>query len=139
MVNLSQVEHIADMYKNSDLYQWAKLFRATEYEEVKKMAEHSPIMKEAGVFIRELTSDEEQKLRLEAREKYYADRRAIFSSGYDSGFNSGLDAALEKMNLLTQHLITDNRLDDLKRCSSDPHFLQELFREYGISLEAAEK
>lgn len=135
MVNLSQLEHATDTHRNSDLYQWAKLIRAAEYEEVKEMAEHSPIMKEAGVFIRELTSDEELKFRLEAREKYYADRKAIFSSGFDSGY----DAAIEKMNLLTQYLISDNRLDDLKRCTSDPHFQQELFREYGITLEASEK
>ena len=103
------------------------------------MSKNSPVLKEAGVYIRELTSDEELKLRLEAREKYYADRKAIFSSGYDTGYGSGFDSALEKMNRLTGHLLSDNRLEDLKRCTSDPDFLQKLFQEYGISRSSSEK
>ncbi|MDO4273410.1 MAG: Rpn family recombination-promoting nuclease/putative transposase [Eubacteriales bacterium] len=139
MLNLSEIDHATEAQKQSDLYQWAKLFLATEYEEVKEMSKNSPVLKEAGVYIRELTSDEELKLRLEAREKYYADRKAIFSSGYDTGYGSGFDSALEKMNRLTGHLLSDNRLEDLKRCTSDPDFLQKLFQEYGISRSSSEK
>ena len=35
--------------------------------------------------------------------------------------------------LLIQNLLTDNRMDDLAKISSDPELLEQLIREYNLS------
>lgn len=42
------------------------------------------------------------------------------------------EAAAEKINMLNQKLLADNRTEDLKKSTEDPDFQHQLMVEYGI-------
>jgi cell division protein FtsB len=50
---------------------WARLFKATSWEEIHMLTENKPIITEAAKTVYSLTQDEEFRLRCEAREDYY--------------------------------------------------------------------
>ena len=59
---LSYISKVTDDVKNSSLYHWACLFKATTWKEMLAMAEQSESIKKAVVTLRQLTNDEKIKL-----------------------------------------------------------------------------
>ena len=66
-----------------------------------------------------------------------------FSDGFNDGFNDGFsdgvksgtrmgEEQIKKINTLTRLLIHDGRTEDLLRCTSDPEFQKQLFKEYDL-------
>lgn len=52
--------------------------------------------------------------------------------GIELGIEQGLELGMDKINILNQKLIADNRNDDLIRSFNDSEFQQMLLREYGL-------
>ena len=52
--------------------------------------------------------------------------------GLEEGREKGLAAGLERMQLLNQKLLQDNRIEDLKKASIDDTYLKKLMEEYNI-------
>ena len=60
---------------------WAKLFKATTWEEIKMLAEQNNTLHEAAVTMRELTADEKIRMQCEARERYERDQYSMIRTG----------------------------------------------------------
>ena len=58
VLDLSYISKVTDDVKNSSLYHWACLFKATTWKEMLAMAEQSESIKKAVVTLRQLTNDE---------------------------------------------------------------------------------
>ena len=54
------------------------------------------------------------------------------AEGLDRGRTEGHTQGLQQMQFLTQKLLQDNRIEDLKKASEDENYLQKLMEEYGI-------
>jgi len=52
--------------------------------------------------------------------------------GREEGIKEGLEKGSELMAALTRVLLSENRIEDLKRASEDIDFRKELYEEYGI-------
>lgn len=92
------------------------------------MAESNDILNSTAVTLHRLTADEEMRLRCEARERYYADEQCNRLAGIQEGIQKGY----EDINQLNTRLMTDNRLEDLKRSIGDSEYQIQLLKEYGI-------
>ena len=57
----------------SEIYYWARLFKATTWEEIRMLAEKNESIKKSIVTLKELTADEQAKMQMEARERYRRD------------------------------------------------------------------
>jgi hypothetical protein len=51
---------------------------------------------------------------------------------FEDGRKEGLSKGQERMNRLIEHLMQDNRQDDLLRSVNDPAYQEELMQEYGL-------
>ena len=84
VLNLNQINHVPKEYKNS-LYHWAKLFKATTWEEIKMLAEKNDYMGETIVTLHQMTEDEKIAAECAARERYERDTLSIYRKGLREG------------------------------------------------------
>ena len=84
VLNLNQINHVPKDYKNS-LYHWAKLFKATTWEEIKMLAEKNDYMGETIVTMHQMTEDEKIAAECAARERYERDTLSIYRKGLREG------------------------------------------------------
>ncbi|MCM1253570.1 MAG: Rpn family recombination-promoting nuclease/putative transposase [Clostridium sp.] len=76
VVDLSHIELATDDDKEYHIYDWAKLFKATTWEEIKMLAAKDPYINEASKTIFQLSAEEQILKRCRDREEYYLDLRA---------------------------------------------------------------
>lgn len=72
-----------------DLYQWALLFKATTWEELKMLAEKNAYIGNTIVTLHELTEDEKIRQQYEARERYEWDMASATATGIRMGRKEG--------------------------------------------------
>ena len=105
VLDLSYISKVTDDVKNTSLYHWACLFKATTWKEMLAMAEQSESIRKAVVTLRQLTNDEKIKLQCEARERYRMDWQSSMRTSFEKGKKEGLEEAAtdtQKLILLTQ-------------------------------------
>ena len=76
MVDLSHIDLATDEDKKYHIDYWAKLFKATTWEEIKMLADKDQYINEASKTIFQLSADEQIRKRCLDREEYYLDMRA---------------------------------------------------------------
>ena len=76
MVDLSHIDLATDEDKKYHIDYWAKLFKATTWEEIKMLADKDQYINEASNTIFQLSADEQIRKRCRDREEYYLDLRA---------------------------------------------------------------
>ncbi|NLG05793.1 MAG: hypothetical protein GX567_18500, partial [Clostridia bacterium] len=81
VLDLKSIKLATTEDKACKLDYWAKLFKATTWEEIQMLAEQNDLLQEAAVTMRELTADEKIRLQCEARERYERDQRSMFMTG----------------------------------------------------------
>ena len=89
VLDLSYISKVTDDVKNSSLYHWACLFKATTWKEMLAMAEQSESIKKAVVTLRQLTNDEKITLQCEARERYHMDWQSSMRTRFEKGKKRG--------------------------------------------------
>ncbi len=124
MLNLSQMENVPEEEKDSELYYWAKLFKATTWEEIRMLSEEKDYLNAAATNLCELSEEEKIQLQCEARDRYYLEMSCAQEAGYTKGKNV--------INQLNERLIQAGRIEDLKRSVSDEVFQTQLLQEYGL-------
>ena len=85
VVSLKHIENAEDKENPNGLYKWAKLFAATNWEEVKTIVENNDYMKSVASGIQVLTEDEKVRLAVEARAKALSDMTSRYDRGVDAG------------------------------------------------------
>ncbi|MDO4345510.1 MAG: Rpn family recombination-promoting nuclease/putative transposase [Eubacteriales bacterium] len=133
MLDLSQTDTVTDEVRASALYYWACLFKAKCWEEICMLAEKNEGIRDAAVKLRVLSEEEKIQLQCEGRERYLMDMSCSRNEGYAEGMEDGLSKGQASINELHSRLLTENRIDDLKRSTTDPAFQKQLLEEYGIS------
>ncbi len=128
MLNLTQIENVTDEERQSTLYQWAKLFRATTWEEIKMLANKDSSISEFTSTLYEMSEDEKIYQQCLARERYERDKLSCVAYGKKQGLEEGRD----QINKLNHLLIESNRLDDLKRSTADSAYQAELLKEFNL-------
>jgi predicted transposase/invertase (TIGR01784 family) len=71
VLDLNRVDLATEEDRLYKIDYWARLFKATSWEEIHMLTENKPIITEAAKTVYSLTQDEEFRLRCEAREDYY--------------------------------------------------------------------
>ena len=76
VVDLSQIDLATEEDKRYHIDYWAKLFKATTWEEIKMLSAKDKYIDEASKTIFQLSADEQIRKRCLDREEYYLDMRA---------------------------------------------------------------
>ena len=100
VLDLRCIDFATDEDKACKLDYWAKLFKATTWEEIKMLAEQNKTVHETAVTMRELTADDKIRLQCEARERYEMDRRSLLNNGVKKGIQQGIEQGIEQGKLL---------------------------------------
>jgi len=97
-------------YKN-DLVHWAKLFRATTWEDIKTLVNGNPVLEEvANRMYSENTIPEERTL-MEAHERFLAQKRGAYNAGVKEGMKRSAEIIEEKNALIVEK---DQRIAELE-------------------------
>ena len=75
--------------EEEELYEWAKLFKATTWEEIKMLAEKNEYIADTVVTLKQLTADEKIRMQCQAREDYEHDRATLLRQGREEGIEEG--------------------------------------------------
>ena len=75
VLDLKQIEMATDEDISYQIHYWAKLFRATTWEEIKMLTENNEALMQAAETAYVLSADEQIRLQCQAREEYYRDQR----------------------------------------------------------------
>ena len=70
VIDLTQIEQATEKDRLYGLYDWAKLFKSTTWEEIKMLVANNKNLEEAAATAYQLTSDEEIRLQCETRRDY---------------------------------------------------------------------
>ena len=136
MLNLKQIENVTDNERQSSLYQWAKLFKATTWEEIKMLAKDDSSISEFTFTLYEMSEDEKIRYQCFARERYEHDRASAIEYGIEQGIERGIEQGIERghnqITALNLKLIEANRIDDLTHASTDSQYLQQLLKEFNL-------
>lgn len=73
MLDLSHIELATTEDKLYHIHEWAMLFKATTWEEIKMIAEKNEYLKEASKTMFQMSADELVRKRCRDREEYYQD------------------------------------------------------------------
>ncbi len=124
VLNLKQLELATeeDMLYGIDL--WAKLFKATTWEELKMLANSDPDMQEAVVTVCQLTMDQKIRQRCEAREDYYCR-------------TAGRERLLKESLAENERLVSENKqlISENEELASKNKKLQQKLTALGIDIQ----
>ena len=160
MIELSKLNEADDYEKQEELYHWAKLIAADRWEDICMEAKGNPYRELVQEELEKIRQDETERWLYLREEMALMDERCRLNTAMHQGLNrgrteglaegldrgrteglaEGLDRGrteghtqgLQQMQFLTQKLLQDNRIEDLKKASEDENYLQKLMEEYGI-------
>ena len=89
VLNLKAVDNDFVTKEPEELYEWAKLFKATTWEEIRMLAEKNEYIADTVVTLRKLTADEKIRMQCQAREDYEHDRATLLRQGREEGRKEG--------------------------------------------------
>ena len=100
LLQLNQLGKPEDEKNMPEIYYWARLFKATTWEEIRMLAEKNESIKKSIVTLKELTADEKAKMQMEARERYRRDMVAA----QDFGREQGMEQSKQEIQSLKDNL-----------------------------------
>lgn len=113
--------------------------REAMYEEIRSDSAYRQLQPDTGKVISALLGDE--KLRKCINEQNIEGGTINMCKALDDMWKDAETRGLKKgenyFARLTEHLLTDARLEDLKKAIENPVFRNELYREYGIAFESS--
>ncbi|MBQ8318639.1 MAG: Rpn family recombination-promoting nuclease/putative transposase [Lachnospiraceae bacterium] len=107
MLQLNQLGNAEDEANMPDLYHWARLFRATTWEEIIMLAEMNENIKECIVTLKELSEDEKIQLECEARERHRMDLAAATRFGREEERHSNIVKSISSLRAIS---LSDNQI-----------------------------
>ena len=125
VLDLTQIDHVSEEEKQTDLYYWAKLFCAQSWEEIAMFAEKNKSIEEDAATMKKLNADEKIKLQCEARERNELDMLSASRNAYRNGVREGG----ERLNQLNRLLAEQGRVDDIIKAASDEEYRKKLHEE----------
>ncbi len=128
VLDLTQAELATTEDRQNNLYQWAKLFKAQTWEEIKMLAKENEYIEEAAMTMFDVTAEENIRLQCEARQRYEEDRASLLASGMRQGIKQGT----ERYATLNQLLIKEKQYEEIERAAEDENYRNHLYKKYHI-------
>ena len=141
VIELKEIENAGQAERESGLYQWARLFKAQTWEELKEVAKESETMAKAVVTLKDLSEDDKIKLQCEARYRYEHDMASMRELGRKEGREEGREEGKKEGREEGQNEgleIGVVILDELEAGMSEKEILGQLVREFSMTPEKAE-
>lgn len=124
MLQLNQLEKIEDKEKETELYYWARLFKATTWEEIAMLAEKSESINEGIVTLKKLSEDEKIRMQCEARENYRRDMASAIQHGEEKGIRAVILDNMEQGVSKEQIIEKLEKLFDLEESLATEYYKQ---------------
>ena len=135
VIDLKQI-NAAAKEENGELYCWAKLFKATTWEELKGMAKQSEGMMETVLTLHEMTEDEKIREQCAARERYERDWSTGLAlsekRGMIKGEKMGMVKGENRFASLSKKLMEEKRYEELQRAIDEVEYREELYKKYDL-------
>lgn len=127
VVDLNKIELATEEDKAWEIDIWAKLFKATTWEEIKMIAKKNKELQEATETLYNMNSDDIVRQQCRAREDYYRLQNAI-------------NRRMEELTFENQELTSEREelVSENKALITKVEFLQKLLKENGISYPASD-
>ena len=77
VIDLTCIDKATEEDKIRGIHHWAKLFKATTWEEIKMLTADNTFLEEAAETVYQLSAEEQIRMQCEAREDYYRQQRYI--------------------------------------------------------------
>lgn len=104
VIDLSRIDLATDEDRKYKIDYWARLFRATTWEEIHMLASENSYIAEASDTMFRLSADEDIRKRCQDREEYYREIRTY------KRIIAEKDSLLAEQETLIQKLLVENRL-----------------------------
>lgn len=124
-----------EVSQDSDLYQWAQVFKADTWEEIRMLAQKNEAINECVYTMAKLSEDDRVRMQCEARADSEAIEKGLYNRGRKEGLQEGLQEGAEQ--LLVQ-LITAKLKDgtDVPTIAADlvqkEEYIEELIGKYQL-------
>ena len=103
-----------DEKKMPEIYYWARLFKATTWEEIQMLAQKNETIRKSIVTLKELTADEKAKMQMEARERYRRDMASALDFGKEQGIEQSKQQIQSLKDTLQQSHVENVKLQSEK-------------------------
>lgn len=135
---LSQIENATKEDRQSGLYEWAKVFKATTWEELKTLSKNNTVIEDTIVTMAQLSEDDKIREQLLREEKAERDKLSAqhynFQRGFDKGHTEGLAEGLtqgaDSLTALLNHLAAAGKQDEIAKVLSDKDYRQKLLQDF---------
>lgn len=128
MLCLPKIENASQEDRDSGLYQWAKVFKATTWKELIDLSKDDAVMEDTVVTIAQLSEDERIRQQCQRYEKYERDRLNAMNYSFEQGKKDGR----AQLSLLCRKLQEHDRGDEIFRALNDSEYLEMLLKEFGL-------
>jgi predicted transposase/invertase (TIGR01784 family) len=129
VVDLTQIDLSTDEDKAYQIDRWARLFKATTWEEIKMIAKKDEALLEASETLYSLNADETIRAQCRAREDYDRLHNTIkLTIDELTADNKQLTSSNKQLTSSNKQLVADN-----KQLSSEVEELKKLLQEHGIT------
>lgn len=136
VLQLNQLEKATEQQRKSELYLWAKMISADDWEVLEMLAKKNAYIGEAVKELEKINSDPVKRYEYLCREKKELDENTIrnyfMEIGRDEGIAKGEAKSEARYSRLILKLSEAGELDKIVRAASDPEFLDQLYLKYGI-------
>lgn len=95
-IHIIELPKIKEREAENRIKKWILFLENPEGEEVKKMSEREPEIKEAMEVLEKISSDEAKIRIAELREKYIADRESELATAEEKGIKQGIEQGIEQ-------------------------------------------
>lgn len=109
VVNLKQIDNATEDDIASGLRDWARLFQASTWEEMRMIAKNNESMKSFAFSLKELSEDEKIQMQCEARERYEHDKASFIQQGFDNGVKEGIRQEQNNTKKIQEQLETEKQ------------------------------
>ena len=135
VLELSQLKHATEEEKNSDIYKWAKLISAEDWEVLNMLAEENEYMKAAKEELEKINSDEAMRYAYLKEEMRVADEvtlRQYYEEKAESERKEGIKEGEARFEKLCRGLLKEGRKEELERAIVDHEYRLNLYQEYNL-------
>lgn len=133
VLDLTQIDIATEVDIASGLQHWAKLFKATTWEDIRMLTANYKDLENIVDIVQDALADKEIRMQCEARERYERDRISLFDSGKREGISEGHAAGFEEGIINAIHMSKDMNV-------TQEITIAQLVKQFGLSKEdAAEK
>ncbi|MCR5701084.1 MAG: Rpn family recombination-promoting nuclease/putative transposase [Lachnospiraceae bacterium] len=115
VLNLKAIEDDSIDKEPKELYEWAKFFKATTWEEIKMLAQNNEYIAGTVVRLKKLSDDEKIRMQCEARQDYERTIASYRADGIRVGRDEGIKEGdtLRLLSLIRKKLAKGKELEEI--------------------------